>query len=76
MFFKDTWTLMIKDSEPVSNMLHMSLESLKFINDLVRFDYKKRPNILEVLEHEYFKVDLSKARKLSDVIENEMIFDD
>ena len=63
---KDEWAFKLyNDSKPEENFKNISLEAVKFINDLVRFDYKERPTALEVLDHPYFSLDLSEGKHVT-----------
>ena len=49
-FKKTSWAICLyNDIEPDQNFKHYSLSSVKFINDLVRYDFKERPTIFEAL---------------------------
>ena len=69
-YYKEAWSLkLFNGNTPEENMHSMSLAAIKFINDLIRYDFQERPTSKEVLEHPYFKTDLSTAKQLKDVIE-------
>ena len=63
---KDDWSIKLyHDTRPHENFKNISLEAVKFINDLVRFDYKERPTAFEVMDHPYFSLDLSSGNHVT-----------
>ena len=48
--------------------MHVSVEALKFIDDVVRFDFRQRPVAQDLINHNYFKIDLKEYPKLRDII--------
>ena len=53
----------------VKNLHNISLEAINFINKAMRYDYKRRPKAPELLEDDYFKVDLDQRSTLEQTIE-------
>lgn len=50
---KDEWVLQI-DRNAYENCMHVSVEGLKFIDDLVRFKFSERPFAQNLSTHRYF----------------------
>ena len=46
-------------------MERTSVDAIDFLNWLFRLDPRERPTLEQVLDHRYFKIDLTKVKKLS-----------
>ena len=66
---KDEWVLQI-DRNAYENCMHVSVEGLKFIDDLVRFKFSERPFAQNLSTHRYFSMDLNDYPKMKDIVHN------
>ena len=70
---RDAWVLEVdqkQDEEAKElNMHNISLECIRFIQSSLRYDFKRRPTALELLNDDYFTADLSNCITLGQILE-------